>query len=71
MKELTRIITIQATTIVKFEDEDELISKDECKSKIATAMKTVFELDDCAVTNVQDFIMDVKEEGDCNETSEN
>ena len=58
MKELTRIITIQATMIEKFESEDELFSKKECETKIVNAMKEVFGLDDCVVTNVKDFIMD-------------
>ena len=58
MKELTRIITIQATTIEKFESEDELLSKKECEAKINSAMKEIFGLDDCVVTNIKDFIMD-------------
>ena len=58
MKELTRIITIQATMIEKFENYDELLNKKECETKITNAMKEVFGLDDCVVTNVKDFIME-------------
>ena len=62
MKELTRIITVQFTTIDKFEDYDtEILTKDEHAKYVKDDMERLFKVDDVVVTNVQDFIRDCDE----------
>ena len=54
MKELTRIIKVQLTDIVKCEDEYELMSKE----AVTKALKDALELDDVVVERIQDFEME-------------
>lgn len=62
MVELTRVFTVEVTCIVKYDDNtSEVISKDRAKDKLANGIKETFMADDVVVTNVQDFIKEVKD----------
>jgi hypothetical protein len=63
MKEVTRIMTIQFTTIGKLEDESQIIPKKEHAERIKEVMHDTFHIDDVLVTKVQDFIRDCDEAG--------
>ena len=63
MKELTRIMTIEFTTIGTFENDDEIIPKDKHAEQIKAVMHELFTLDGIVVTKVQDFIRDCDEAG--------
>lgn len=59
MKEITRIYTLEITTISK--DGKDMMPKDEAKKGMEDFFKNVVGTDDCVVTNVQDFEMEVDE----------
>lgn len=63
MKEVTRIMTIEFTTIGTVEDESQIIPKDDHVERIKTVMHELFDLDGVVVTKVQDFIRDCDEAG--------
>ena len=56
--EITRIVTVQLTSISKVKDESKIASKDEAKKLVIDRMKGIFQIDDVKVLDVQDFIMD-------------
>lgn len=59
MKEITRITTVELTSIAKVNDESELIAKEELKKCFEKGLKAVANCDDVKVLNMQDFIRDV------------
>ena len=61
MQELTRIITLEITTIG---NADEACTKEEAAKGLRETLKNgipVTAIDDVVVTNVQDFVRDVEE----------
>jgi hypothetical protein len=62
MVELTRIYTVEITGIMKGKEKD-IVPQDEAKVKIQNDIKEYFGADDVLVTNVQDFIREVKGNG--------
>lgn len=62
MKEITRIITVEITEIVKLKDNEEYCSKDEAKRRLTEKLYQQFACDNVNVTNVQDFIRDEEQE---------
>ena len=57
MKETTRIITMEITLVSKGEG---FAPKNEVKADIEAFFKNATQADDCLVTNIQDFEMDVE-----------
>lgn len=63
MKEITRITTVQITSIDVAEDVSNIEeSKERTRKGAADAIKTFLPVDDVVVLNVQDFIRDIAEE---------
>lgn len=65
MKEITRIFTVQITTIAKIEDESQLVTKEDSAKMVEDEIYALFDSsdapDDVRVTNIQDFIRDEDE----------
>lgn len=60
MKEITRITTVELTSILVVEDETELPPKDKVKKSFEEGMKYMSNCDDAKVIRMQDFIRDVE-----------
>lgn len=58
--ELTRVLTVEVTAIKKLNGEEDALSKEEAAEAIKNKIKEAFYVDDVLVTNVQDFVRDVK-----------
>lgn len=57
MKEITRIATVQITSIIKVDDDKEIQPREEAKKKLEQNLKKMFDADDVVAT-VQDFVRD-------------
>lgn len=57
MKEYTRIITMEITMV----SNKEMMAKEDAKKGIEDFFKNIAGTDDCKVTNIQDFEMEVAE----------
>lgn len=64
MAELTRIITVEVTMIG---DADSAAEKEEHAKAVATRIKEAIGADNVNVTNVQDFVMEDKKDGETGE----
>lgn len=63
MKEITRITTVQITTIETGEDISGIgKTREMARKSVPDAIKNTFDVDDVVVLNVQDFVRDVAEE---------
>lgn len=64
MKEVTRIINLQVTTISNEVDDEleNLLSEEECEQKLIKCLKNRFGLDDVIALSTKTFIRDVQEE---------
>ena len=62
MDELTRVFTVQITGIQKGNIE-EMVSKEDAGKRMKEMLIDFFGADDVVVTNVQDFIREVKDNG--------
>lgn len=65
MKEITTIVTLEITSVGKYPDDkaDKVIEADKMdafKKHLAETIKHDMKVDDVVVTNIQDFVMDVK-----------
>lgn len=60
MKEVTRIFTVEITTIAEVKSEDELVEKEISAEMVKHDIKRLLGTTDAVVTNVQDFIRDIK-----------
>lgn len=58
MKELTRIVTVEITSIVNYEKDSEICSKEKAAESVKRELLAYKDIDDVVVTNVQDFILD-------------
>lgn len=61
MKEITRIITCELTTIEKLKNDEKPFSKEVTEQLVKAAMDKVG-FDDCYVVKIQDFVNDVEAE---------
>lgn len=55
MKEITRVVTLEVTTIHKNIDEADLISRDDSR-QYAEILKDALDADDVVVLKIQDFV---------------
>lgn len=62
MDEITRVFTVEITFIEKGNAED-IIPKDDVKALMQKELKKYLNADDVLVTNIQDFIREVKGNG--------
>ena len=56
MKEITRVVTAEITTIHKGVDENELMSRDDCEQYEKILMDNMPEMDNIHVVKIQDFV---------------
>lgn len=63
MKEVTRVITLNVTSIQLVNDEEELAYKGDVKDHVEQAMRALG-ADHCEVTDVQDFVRDLEEDNE-------
>ena len=68
MKELTRIVTVEITTIADIENEEEIFPADIAKEVIKGRLLDKIGCDDLVVTKIQDFIMDKEGQKDGQKT---
>lgn len=64
MAELTRVITVEVTMIG---DADGAVEKEEHAKAVAARIKEAVGADNVNVTNVQDFVMEDKKDGETGE----
>ena len=65
MKEVTTIVTLEITSVVEYPDDKtekviEIDRLDAFKQHLGESIKHELNVDDVVVTNIQDFVMDVK-----------
>lgn len=58
MKEVTRIFTVQMTSIAKVKSEDNMVSKEDAAAFLKEDLEAQL-IDDVVVNKVQDFIRDI------------
>lgn len=62
MVEMTRIYTVEITGIMKGKEEN-IVPQDQAKVTMQNDLKKYLGADDVKVTNIQDFISEVKDNG--------